>query len=204
MDCQLLQPLASAGKAQESLRPRIAERVYRSGGHKKAIEEMATGVGREVGKRIEAAAADPRRLRGPLSACRRFSGGATGPTAAGDRQRRCRPPTQRRSSQAWRAGFDRPGPCSGAVEGVAGADYFGQRDASSPPSRRGLRRISRLGAGPVGFGVVCGWGRPRPGRQDIWDFRHGVLPIVAEEMKFESRTRDKGARRTRGRALRTR
>src|SRR5690349_13982019 len=48
---QLLQSLASSDKAQE-LATAVAERVYRSEAMKKAIEEMASGVGREIGKRI--------------------------------------------------------------------------------------------------------------------------------------------------------
>jgi len=54
---QLLQSLASKDKAQE-LASTVAERVYRSEAMKKAIEEMASGVGREIGKRIELAASD--------------------------------------------------------------------------------------------------------------------------------------------------
>ncbi|MFX5903490.1 hypothetical protein ABTE48_18740, partial [Acinetobacter baumannii] len=53
----LLQSLASKDKAQE-LATALTERVYRSTEMRKAIETLAEGVGREIGRRIELAALD--------------------------------------------------------------------------------------------------------------------------------------------------
>ena len=54
---ELVRSLGSKAKAEE-LATAVAERVYRSEGFKTALEQAVTGLGVEIGKRIEVAAAD--------------------------------------------------------------------------------------------------------------------------------------------------
>ena len=76
---QLWQTLASQEKAQE-LATTAAERVYRSDAMKKAIEALATGIGKEIGKRIELATVD---TAGPATQCMQaFLGRRYGATVA--------------------------------------------------------------------------------------------------------------------------
>ena len=77
---QLWSTLASRERAQE-LATMAAERVYRSDAIKKAIEGLATGVGKEIGKRIELAVLD---TAGPATQCMQaFLGRRYGATVAG-------------------------------------------------------------------------------------------------------------------------
>ena len=182
---QLLQSLASAGKAQE-LATTVSERVYRSEAMKKAIEEMASGVGREIGKRIEAAAAD---TAAPAVECMQaFLGRRYGSTVA-----------RALSADAGRQISVDPAKLGAQVstgqvllegsEGIAGAVILVvRRQLSSIATRVGQRivgsvlgRLVSVVAGGVGLVLVA---------KDIWDFRHGVLPIIAEEMKSKA-TKDK-------------
>jgi hypothetical protein len=182
---QLLQSLASAGKAQE-LATTVAERVYRSEAMKKAIEEMASGVGREIGKRIEAAAAD---TAAPAVECMQaFLGRRYGSTVA-----------RAVSADAGRQISIDPAKFGAQVstgqvlleggEGIAGAVILVvRRQLSTIASRVGQRivgsvlgRLVSVVGGGVGLVLVA---------KDIWDFRHGVLPIIAEEMKSQA-TKDK-------------
>jgi hypothetical protein len=182
---QLLQSLASAGKAQE-LATTVAERVYRSEAIKKAIEEMATGVGREIGKRIEAAAAD---TAAPAVECMQaFLGRRYGSTVAGavsaDAGRQLSVDPAKLGAQVSTGQVLLEG-----SEGIAGAVILVvRRQLSSITTRVGQRivgsvlgRLVSVVAGGVGLVLVA---------KDIWDFRHGVLPIVAEEMKSKA-TKDK-------------
>jgi hypothetical protein len=182
---QLWQSLASKEKAQE-LATAVAERVYRSDAMKKAIEEMAAGVGREIGKRIEAAATD---TAAPAVECMQaFLGRRYGATVA-----------RAVSTDAGRQiNFD-PAKLGAQVstgqvllegsEGIAGAVILVvRRQLSKIATRVGQRlvgsvlgRLVSVVAGGVGVVLVA---------KDIWDFRHGVLPIIAEEMKSKT-TKDK-------------
>ena len=77
---QLWSSLASRERAQE-LATMAAERVYRSDAIKKGIERIATGVGKEIGKRIELAVVD---TAGPATQCMQaFLGRRYGATVAG-------------------------------------------------------------------------------------------------------------------------
>jgi hypothetical protein len=182
---QLLQSLASSDKAQE-LATAVAERVYRSEAMKKAIEEMASGVGREIGKRIEAAAAD---TAAPAVECMQaFLGRRYGSTVA-----------RAVSADAGRQISIDPAKLGAQVstgqvlvegsEGIAGAVILVvRRQLSSIATRVGQRivgsvlgRLVSVVAGGVGLVLVA---------KDIWDFRHGVLPIIADEMKSKT-TKDK-------------
>src|SRR5262245_34598930 len=76
---QLWGTLASQQKAKE-LATTAAERVYRSDTMKKALEGVATGIGREIGKRIELATVD---TAGPATQCvQAFLGPRYGTTIA--------------------------------------------------------------------------------------------------------------------------
>jgi len=182
---QLLQSLASKDKAQE-LATAVAERVYRSEAMKKAIEEMASGVGREIGKRIELAAGD---TAAPAVQCMQaFLGRRYGSTVA-----------RAVSAEAGNQISVDPAKLGAQVstgqvllegsEGIAGAVILTvRRQLSSIASRVGQRivgsvlsRLVSVVAGGVGFVLIA---------KDIWDFRHGVLPIIAEEMKSKA-TKDK-------------
>ena len=93
----LAQSLVSKEKAQ-ALATSVAERVYRSDAVKDAIEALATGVGKEVGRAIEVASQD---AAGPALEClRAFLGPRYGSTVAGRRDRgsraRFRPARARR------------------------------------------------------------------------------------------------------------
>ena len=182
---QLLQSLASKDKAQE-LATAVAERVYRSEPMKKAIEDMASGVGREIGKRIELAAAD---TAAPAVACMQaFLGRRYGSTIA-----------RAVSAEAGSQISVDPAKLGAQVstgqvllegsEGIAGSVILiVRRQLSTIASRVGQRivgsilsRLVSVVAGGVGLVLVA---------KDIWDFRHGVLPIIAEEMKSRA-TKDK-------------
>ena len=75
----LLQSLANQQKAQE-LATAVAERVYRSDAIKAALEQLAVGVGNEIGKQMEFASQD---VAEPALAClKAFVGARYGETAA--------------------------------------------------------------------------------------------------------------------------
>ena len=182
---QLWQSLASKDKAQE-LATTATERVYRSEPIKKAIEAMATGVGKELGKRIEIATID---TGGPATECMRlFVGPRYGTMIAGIVA----------AGAGREYGID---PAKGGAqvstgqvliegtEGVAGTVVLVvRRQLSNMASRIGQRligsivgRLVSVVAGGVGVVLIA---------KDIWDFRYGVLPIVATEMKSKE-TKDK-------------
>ncbi|HJZ44423.1 MAG TPA: hypothetical protein VJ233_11920 [Hyphomicrobiaceae bacterium] len=182
---QLWQSLASKDKAQE-LATTAAERVYRSEPIKRAIEGMATGVGKELGKRIEIATID---TGGPAIECMRlFVGPRYGTMIAGIVA----------TGAGREYGID---PAKGgaqvstgqvlieSTEGIAGTVMLVvRRQLSNMASRIGQRlvgsvlsRLVSVVAGGIGVALIA---------KDIWDFRYGVLPIVATEMKSKE-TKDK-------------
>jgi len=178
---QLWSSLASRERAQE-LATSAAERVYRSDAIKQGIERIATDVGKEVGSRIELAVVD---TAGPATQCMQaFLGRRYGATVAGVV-----------SADTGREYAIDPGKGGAQVstgqvlvegrEGIAGAVVLVlRRQLSRMAARIGQRVIgavlSRLVstvAGVVGVVLIA---------KDIWDFRHGVLPIIAEEMKSKA------------------
>jgi hypothetical protein len=182
---QLWQSLASKDKAQE-LATTTAERVYRSEPIKKAIEGMATGVGKELGKRIEIATID---TGGPATECMSlFVGRRYGPMIA----------RIVATGAGKEYGID---PAKGGAqissgqvliessEGIAGGVVLVvRRQLSNMAARIGQRlvgsilgRLVSVVAGGVGVVLIA---------KDIWDFRYGVLPIVSSEMKSKE-TKDK-------------
>jgi nitrogen regulatory protein PII-like uncharacterized protein len=182
---KLWSTLASREKAQE-LATTAAERVYRSDAMKKSIEALATGLGKEIGKRIELATID---TAGPATQCMQvFLGRRYGTTVA--------------RIVADGAGKEYGlGPVKGGAqvstgqvliegsEGIAGTVVLVvRRQLANMAARIGQRivgsilsRLVSVVASGIGLVLIA---------KDIWDFRHGVLPIIATEMKSKE-TKDK-------------
>jgi hypothetical protein len=172
----LLQSLADQQKAQE-LATAVAERVYRSDAIKAALEQLAVGVGNEIGKQMEFASQD---VAEPALAClKAFVGARYGETAS------------RAVAGGEGISID---PNKGAAEmsssavlressgGIAGAAVLlMRRQLSNMAARVGQRivgsvlaRLVSVVAGGIGLVLIA---------KDIWDLRNGVLPIIATEMK---------------------
>jgi hypothetical protein len=175
---ELIQSLAFRNKARE-FATAVAERVYRSDALKAALERLAAGVGNEVGKSIEfatLAAAEP-----STHCLRAFLGPRYGSTVArvvaSDAAREFRVDPAKGGAQV----------SAGAVlaqgsEGIAGTVILlVRRQLSNMAARIGQRlvgsvlgRLVSIAAGGVGLALIA---------KDVWEMRHGVLPIIAEEMK---------------------
>ena len=174
----LVKSLADQKKAQE-LATAVADRVYKSEAMQVAIAALATGVGTEVGKRIEVATQD---ASGPALEClKTFLGPRYGAAVAAAVTGTA---GQEFSADANKGEADvTPGAIlKQSGQGITGAAILlmrrqlanmagriGQRIAGSV-----LARLVSVVAGGVGLVLLA---------KDIWDLRHGVLPIVSEEMK---------------------
>jgi hypothetical protein len=174
----LLQSLANQQKAQE-LATAVAERVYRSDAIKTALEQLAVGVGRDIGKQMEFASQDATE---PALAClKAFVGARYGETVAraviGDAGKGITVDPNKGAAEM----------SSGAVlressSGIAGAAVLlMRRQLANMAARVGQRvvgavlaRLVSVVAGGVGLVLIA---------KDIWDLRNGVLPIIATEMK---------------------
>jgi len=174
----LLQSLANQQKAQE-LATAVAERVYRSDAMKTAIEQLAAGVGTQIGKQMEFATEDATE---PALAClQAFVGARYGDTAAravmGDAGRTAHIDPGKGAAEMSAGAVLRES--SGGIAGAAVllmrrqlanmAGRIGQRIVGSV-----LARLVSVVAGGVGLVLIA---------KDIWDLRNGVLPIIATEMK---------------------
>jgi hypothetical protein len=172
----LLQSLAYQQKAQE-LATAVAERVYRSDAMKAALEELAAGVGGDIGRQIELASVDASE---PTLAClKAFVGARYGTTVAravgGETDLAVDP-------DKAAAGMSRGAVLRESSGGIAGAAVLVmRRQLANMASRVGQRivgsvlaRLVSVVAGGVGVVLIA---------KDIWDLRHGVLPIIATEMK---------------------
>ncbi len=177
----LIKSLGSKEKAQE-LATAVAERVYRSDAMKAAIQGLATGVAQELGQRLELATSDAAQ---PALACLeaylgpRFGNAVAGfVTSGGDGEftldGELNSVSIRRSDILKQSG--------GGITGVA--ILVLRRQMANLARRLGQRlvgtvlsRIVSAAAGGVGLILIA---------KDIWDLRHGVLPIIADEMKSES------------------
>jgi hypothetical protein len=182
---QLWSSLASKERAQE-LATSAAERVYRSDPIKQGIERIATGVGKEIGKRIELAVID---TAGPAMQCmqtfldRRY-GTTVAAAVSADTGREYSVDPGKGSAQVGTGQVLVEG-----KEGIAGVVVLVvRRQLSNLAARIGQRvigavlgRLVSAVAGIIGVVLIA---------KDIWDFRHGVLPIVADEMKSKE-TKDK-------------
>jgi hypothetical protein len=174
----LMQSLANQQKAQE-LATAVAERVYRSDQVKGALEELAMAVGNDIGKQIEFASQDATE---PTLAClKAFVGARYGTTVAraagGDASKEFAVDASKAAAEI----------SPGAVlkessGGIAGAAVLLMRRQLANMARRVgqrlvgavLARVVSAVAGGVGVVLIA---------KDIWDLRHGVLPIIATEMK---------------------
>ena len=160
--------------------------MYRSDALKKALEGVANGIGKEIGKRIELATVD---TAGPATQCMQaFLGPRYGATIA----RIVATGTGREYGVDPAKGSAQVSTGQVLVEGtdsLAGAVVLlVRRQLSNMASRIGQRvvgsilgRLVSMVAGGVGLILIA---------KDIWDFRHGVLPIIATEMKSKD-TKDK-------------
>lgn len=177
--------LFSSEKAQK-LASAAAERVYTSDGMKRIVGELADAIGREIGKRMELATSDAAE---PAVQClQAFLGPRYGTTVA-----------RVVGSNAGKEFAIAPDKAKASVstgavlvegaEGIAGAVVLlVRRQLSNMSSRIGQRivgavlgRIVAVVAGGLGVILIA---------KDAWDFRHGVLPIVADEMR-SSATKEK-------------
>lgn len=177
----LIKSLGSKEKAQE-LATAVAERVYRSDAMKAAIEGLASGVAQDLGKRLELATADA--AQPALSCLEAYlgprygkavagfvtSGGDGGLAFGGD------------AGQASVTNTDIFKESGGGITGVA--ILVLRRQMANLARRLGQRvvgavlsRIVSAAAGGVGLVLIA---------KDIWDLRHGVLPIISDEMKSET------------------
>jgi hypothetical protein len=177
----LAQSLVSKEKAQ-ALATQVAERVYRSGAVKSAIEGLAAGVGKEVGRTIELASQDA--AEPSLECLRSFIGRRYGATVAGV----VTGEAERDFGVTLKSGG--ADISSGAVirqssEGITGAAILiVRRQLANMAARIGQRlagavlsRLVSVVAGGVGLVLIA---------KDLWELRNGVLPIVAEEMKSQA------------------
>lgn len=181
---KLIQSLGSRDKAQE-LATAVAERVYRSDAVKAGLETLTTGVGKQVGKQIEIAVLDAAQ---PAMQClQAFLGPRYGTTVA------------RVVTQGANKEFVDPAKGSAPIgagtmlaessEGLAGAVVLMvRRQLANMASRLGQRlvgsvlsRLVSLVAGGIGVALLA---------KELWDLRHGVMPIIASEMKGKE-TKDK-------------
>lgn len=177
----LIQSLADSAQAQK-LAMAVAERVFRSEEFKVAVEKLAVGVGKQVGSRMEIASQDATE---PALAClSAYLGPRYGEAVAravatdAGRQMGVDPTKGEADISAGSVLKETSGGLAGAaillVRGQLAnmAERIGARLVGSI-----LSRLVSLVAGGVGLVLIA---------KDIWDLRHGVLPIVATEMKSES------------------
>lgn len=174
----LVKSLADQQKAQE-LAVAVADKVYKSEAMQSAISALATGVGTEVGKSIEVATQD---ASGPALEClKTFLGPRYGSAVAAQ--------VTGTAGQEFNADASKGGAevSPGAVlkqsgQGITGAAILlMRRQLANMAQRIGQRvvgsilaRLVSVVAGGIGLVLLA---------KDIWDLRHGVLPIVSDEMK---------------------
>ena len=180
-----LQSLANSEKSQQ-LATMVAERVYRSDAVKAGIEDLASGVAKEVGKTIEFASSD---ATGPLLDCLKAYvgpryGGAVADALAGDASKGVVVDPNKASG-----GVSAGSVLKESTGGLTGATFLiVRRQLANLAERVGQRivgsvlsRLVSVVAGGVGLVLIA---------KDLWDFRNGVLPIIATEMKAPA-TKDK-------------
>ncbi|NOT70721.1 MAG: hypothetical protein HOP09_05335 [Hyphomicrobium sp.] len=176
-----LKSLANA-EASQKLATAVAERVYRSDAVKVAMEDMASGVARDIGKTIELASTEASE---PILACLKAFvgpryGSAVAQAVAGDAGRDMSIDPSKGSGDV----------SAGAVlkqssGGIAGATILVvRRQMATIATRVGQRivgsvlsRLVSVAAGGIGLVLIA---------KDIWEFRNGVLPIIASEMKSKA------------------
>ncbi|HPG88135.1 MAG TPA: hypothetical protein PLD46_00665 [Hyphomicrobium sp.] len=172
--------------ASQKLATAVAERVYHSEPVKAAMEDLATGVAKDIGKSIEFASAEAAE---PILQCLKAFvgpryGSAISQAVAGDASRDMTlDPTKGSSEISAGAVLKETG------GGIAGATILiVRRQMATIATRVGQRivgsvlsRLVSVAAGGIGLVLIA---------KDIWEFRNGVLPIIATEMKSQA-TKDK-------------
>ncbi len=174
----LLESLGSENKARE-LTTALTERVYRSPAMQTAIENLATGVGRGIGSRIEIATSD---AAGPAIECMKaFLGPRYGSTVAGvvtgTAGKEFEVGTETAAGDVTAGGV-----LNQTAGGITGAAILVmRRQLGNMAGRLGQRlvgsvlsRLVSVVAGGVGLVLIA---------KDVWDLRYGVLPIIATELK---------------------
>ena len=170
--------LFSSEKSKE-LAQAVSERVFGAEAMKRSIESLAVGVGTQIGKRIEGAVAG---IAEPAMQCMQaFLGPRYGTTIARVVSKDAGKEFQIDSSKA-QASIS-----TGQVLGDNAAGITGtvilivRRQLQNMAARVGTRivgsvlsRLVGVVAGGVGLLLIA---------KDVWDFRNGVLPIIATEMK---------------------
>ena len=163
-----------------------AERVYRSDDIKDVIEKIAGGVARDIGKRLELATVDAAE---PAMRClEAFLGPRYGTTIAGVVAMEA---SRDAGLEAAKGAAD-VSTVKVLIEGkeaLAGAIILiVRRQLAKLSARVGQRlvgavlsRVVSVIAGGVGLVLIA---------KDVWEMRHGALPIIASEMKSIA-TRDK-------------
>jgi len=175
---ELLKSLAFRKQAQE-LAKAVAERTYRSNAIKAALEELATNVGKEIGRSIVLTTADAAL---PAQRClQAYLGPRYGSTVAKSVNRDAGaafsidPKSNEAEVTSGRVLLETSSGISGAVlllvrrQMTRMAQRIGQRLVGSI-----LGRLVSVVAGGVGLVLIA---------KEFWELRHGVLPIVANEMK---------------------
>jgi hypothetical protein len=181
----LLQSLANREKAQQ-LATAVAERVYRSDAVKTGLETLAENVGKSLGRQIEIATIDAAQ---PAMQClQAFLGPRYGSTVA-----RAVSATADKEfldpSKSATAPIGTGSVLAEGGEGIAGAVVLMvRRQLANMASRIGQRlvgsvlsRLVSVAAGGVGLVLIA---------KEMWDLRHGVMPIISNEMKSRD-TKDK-------------
>jgi nitrogen regulatory protein PII-like uncharacterized protein len=181
----LIKSIASEEQAK-ALAASVAERVYKSETLKTSIEGLANGVGRALGKRIETATADTSE---PAQQCMQaFLGPRYGATVA---RMFARDAGKEYTVDPTKAGAEvtTGNVLAEGAGGITGAIIvLVRRQLATMASRIGTRVVGSVMARVVGA-VAGGVGLVLIAK-DIWDFRNGVLPIIATEMKARA-TKDK-------------
>ena len=176
----LFKSLAYKAKAKE-LATNVAERVYRSKSVVAALDALSQDVGRAIGKRIEFATLDAAE---PTMRCvRAFLGNKYGATIArivsADTEKEFQVDPNALAAEVGQGDVLISG--SGAIAGTV--ILMVRRTVSRMARNIGQRvvgvvlsRLVTVVAGGVGIVLIA---------KDIWDFRNGVLPIIATEMKSQ-------------------
>ncbi|MEZ5853582.1 MAG: hypothetical protein R3D67_02115 [Hyphomicrobiaceae bacterium] len=173
-------------ETQEKLATAAAERVYHSDAMKKSIADLAEGVGREIGSRLELASGTAaeqatqclKEYLGP-----RF-GRMVANAVANDAGQKFAIDAERSKADVTRGSILVEG-----KEGITGIVVLIMRRQLANLARRVSQRLVGAVLGRVVSAVAGGIGIALIAK-DIWDLRNGVLPIIASEMKSTA-TRDK-------------
>lgn len=175
---RLLQSLASQEQAQK-LATAVAKRVYQSADMRKAIESLVAGVGRDVGARIELASQD---ATGPALDCLKAFVGPRYGSMISNAVTMDADDDLQITSQSGGPDVGAGAVLKNSTSGITGATLLIVRRQMANMARRigqriagsVLSRLVSVVAGGVGVVLIA---------KDVWDLRHGVLPIIAEQMK---------------------